>query len=333
VLALARQPQQSTMNYYKGNLSMLSLDGRYLLSAAYALAGMKDQARQVVPPAFTGEKANTVFGGSFYSYTRDRALALNALLDVDPANPQVAELARQLSEELRNNIYLNTQESVFSLLALGKIARQSAGTDAEAQVLAGGKNIGTTKGAPLKIDLKPYFNQPMQLKVTGKGQYYFFRELAGITADGSITEEDKYMKVRRSYYDREGKPIAGTTFRQNDLIVVKLVIAAEYSGEIENVVITDMLPAGLEIENTRLNAMPNMKWITEAKDKDEPDYMDVRDDRLNLFTSVNSTPKTFYYMVRAVSPGTYQLGPIQADAMYNGMYHSYNGAGVVKITE
>lgn len=333
VLALARQPQQSTMNYYKGNLSMLSLDGRYLLSAAYALSGMKDQAKQVVPPAFTGEKANTVFGGSFYSYTRDRALALNALLESDPANPQVPELARQLSEELRGNIYLNTQESVFSILALGKIARQNAGTNAEAQVLAGGKSIGSTKGAPLKIDLKPYLNQAMQLKVTGKGQYYYFRELAGVTTDGQITEEDKYMRVRRSFYDRDGKPIAGTTFKQNDLIVVKLVIAAEYNGEIENVVITDMLPAGLEIENTRLNAMPSMKWISEAKDKDEPDYMDVRDDRLNLFTSVNSRPKTFYYMVRAVSPGTYQLGPVQADAMYNGMYHSYNGAGVVKVLE
>ncbi len=67
VLALARQPQQSTMNYYKGNLSMLSLDGRYLLSAAYALAGLKDQAKQLLPPAFTGEQANTAFGGSFYS--------------------------------------------------------------------------------------------------------------------------------------------------------------------------------------------------------------------------------------------------------------------------
>jgi uncharacterized protein YfaS (alpha-2-macroglobulin family) len=38
-------------------------------------------------------------------------------------------------------------------------------------------------------------------------------------------------------------------------------------------------------------------------------------------------------MVRAVSPGTYQLGPVQADAMYNGMYHSYNGAGIVKVLE
>lgn len=333
VLALARQPQQSTMNYYKGNLSMLSLDGRYLLSAAYALSGLKDQSKQVLPPAFTGEQSNTAFGGSFYSYTRDRAVALNALLDADPANRQIPELARQLSAELRNNYYLNTQESVFSILALGKIARQSAGTSAEAQVTAGGKAIGSTKGTPLKIDLKPYVNQALQVRVVGKGQYFFFRELAGITADGKITEEDKYMKVRRSYYDRTGKPISGTTFNQNDLIVIKLTIVAQYSGTIENVVITDMLPAGLEIENTRLSAMPDMKWVAEAKERDEPDYLDVRDDRLNLFTSVTGTTKTFYYMVRAVSPGTYQLGPVQADAMYNGMYHSYHGAGVVKILE
>lgn len=333
VLALAGQPQQGTMNYYKGNTGMLSLDGRYLLAAAYALSGQKDQARQVLPPAFTGEKANTAFGGSFYSYIRDKALALNALLDIDPASSQVPELARQLSGELRGNPYLNTQETVFSFLALGKIARQSNTTDAEGQVIAGGKVVASTKGTPLKIDLKEYFGTKMQVKVNGKGRFYFFRELAGITADGSITEEDKYLKVRRSYYDRSGKPLAGTTFRQNMLIVVKLTISAQYNGTIDNVVITDMLPAGLEIENTRLNEMPDMKWVTDIKDKDEPDYLDVRDDRLNLFTSVSGSTKTFYYMVRAVSPGRYKLGPVQADAMYNGMYHSYNGAGMVTILE
>jgi len=333
VLALARQPQQSTMNYYKGNPGMLSLDGRYLLSAAYALTGQKEQARQVLPPSFSGEKANGTFGGSFYSYTRDRALALNALLETDPANAQVGDLARQLSEELKSNIYLNTQETVFSLLALGKIARQAAATDAEAQVLSGGKVIAGTRGAPLNVDLKDYLGQSLQLKVSGKGNYYFYRELRGLTADGSIAEEDKYIKVRRSYYDRSGKPLAGTTFKQSDLIVVKITIQAQYNSNVENVVITDMLPAGLEIENTRLNEMPDLKWITDVKEKDEPDYLDVRDDRLNLFTSVNGTVKTFYYMVRAVSPGTYKLGPVQADAMYNGMYHSYHGAGTVKILE
>ena len=76
--------------------------------------------------------------------------------------------------------------------------------------------------------------------------------------------------------------------------------------------------------------MPEMKWIT---DEATPDYTDIRDDRILMFTSASRQPKNFYYMVRAVSPGTYQLGPVQADAMYNGAYHSYNGAGVINISD
>lgn len=57
----------------------------------------------------------------------------------------------------------------------------------------------------------------------------------------------------------------------------------------------------------------------------------MRDDRLNLFTTATGKPKSFYYMARAVSKGTFKLGPISADAMYNGEYHSYNGAGVVRV--
>jgi uncharacterized protein YfaS (alpha-2-macroglobulin family) len=76
--------------------------------------------------------------------------------------------------------------------------------------------------------------------------------------------------------------------------------------------------------------MPQIKWIKGAA---EPDYIDYRDDRINLFTAVDSHIKSFYYVLRAVSPGTYQLGPVQADAMYNGEYHSYNGAGTVTVLE
>ena len=32
-------------------------------------------------------------------------------------------------------------------------------------------------------------------------------------------------------------------------------------------------------------------------------------------------------------PGTYRMGPVSADAMYNGEYHSYNGAGTVKVVQ
>jgi uncharacterized protein YfaS (alpha-2-macroglobulin family) len=332
ILALVHAPDISLMNYYKGNTNMLSMDEKYLLAATFFLNGQGDKAKQILPPAFTGEVSETQSGGSFYSYQRDKAVALNALLDIDPQNPQVAELARQLSQDMQSNPYFNTQESVWAILALGKIAHATAGANGEAQITANSKIIATVKGQAVNIDLKNLMNQSLQVKATGS-TFYYFKEMSGISADGNIKEEDKYLRVRRSYYDRAGREIVSNTFKQNDLIVVKITIEGQFRNEIQNVVITDMLPAGFEIENTRLNDMPNLKWVTDAKEKDEPDYLDVRDDRMNIFTSAGAKPKTFYYMVRAVSPGTYKLGPVQADAMYNGMYHSYNGAGVVKIEE
>lgn len=330
VLALAGQPQQSTMNYYKAHLDMLSLDSRYMLAAAYAMAGQKDKAKQVMPPAFAGEKSTGITGGSFYSYVRDMSLSLNALIDTDPDNPQVGILARMLSEQLLRERYLNTQENAFSILAFGKIARRANKTTAIADVVVNGKVLTSTKGQPVSTDLRNPANSKLQVNVKGKGIYYYFYELSGISATGNVKEEDSYLKVRRSYYTRDGKPITNNTFSQNDLIIVKLTLESQYSGGVDNVVVTDMLPAGLEIENARLNTLPEIKWI---KNNAEPDYMDIRDDRINLFTNAGKEAKTFYYMVRAVSPGTYQLGPVQADAMYNGAYHSYNGSGVVKVTE
>ncbi len=335
VLALAKKPEHSFMNYYKGNVEMLSLDGQYLLSAAFMLSGQKEKALQVLPPKFEGEKSESVFGGSFYSYIRDKAISLNALLDTDPNSSQVAELSKQLSEDLLTQPYLNTQERSFGFLALGKIARKAASTKATAAITGKGKTLGTSNGEPLKIDLKNNLgaNADLQLKVSGTGNFYYFKEVSGISADGSIVEEDKYMSVRRTFYTKEGKPITDFNFKQNDLIVVKISIQGQYKSAIENVVITDMLPAGFEIENTRLNQMGQMKWVENAQNAYTPDYTDVRDDRINLFTTVTSNARSFYYMVRAVSPGTYKLGPVQADAMYNGMYHSYHGASTVRISE
>lgn len=330
VLALAQQPQQSIMNYYKGNPEQLSLDGRYLLAAAYSLSGQPDKAKQTLPAAFSGEVSEPQTGGSFYSPIRDMGITLNALIDMNPSDPQVTSLARSLSAMMSRQPYLNTQEAAFGILAMGKLAKRAAAGGGKAEIWQNGKLIAKTEGAPVKIDLSK-MGGTAQIRSSGKQGFYFFREQSGVRADGKIQEEDKFLRVRRSFYNRNGQPITSGSFRQNDLIVVKLVLESQDRMSIDNVVVTDMLPAGFEIENTRLNDMPNLKWVTERKDKSEPDYLDVRDDRLNLFTDIGSSPKVFYYMVRAVSPGTYRLGPVQADAMYNGMYHSYNGAGTIKV--
>ena len=83
-----------------------------------------------------------------------------------------------------------------------------------------------------------------------------------------------------------------------------------------------------EIENPRTKELPGMEWI---KDVSTPQALDARDDRINLFVNLYYKKQTYYYAVRAVSPGTYKMGPVSADAMYNGEYHSYNGAGIIKV--
>ncbi|PZP51961.1 MAG: hypothetical protein DI598_01865 [Pseudopedobacter saltans] len=330
VLALAKDAQSSLMNYYKANTDVLSIDGRYLLAGAFRLTGNETSAKQVLPPAFRGEKAYTEFGGSFYSYVRDMGISLNSLVETDPSNAQIGELAKLLTDQMQSQYSLNTQENVFALLALGKIARKSIKEDAQASVYVGQKKTDVTK-APWSIQLPTLGGNELKVNVQ-KGQFYYFKEVSGISADGSIKEGDHHIQIRRSFYDRNGNIFTGNSFKQNDLVVVKLTLRGETGMQIDNVVITDMLPAGFEIENTRLLDLPNLKWITE-KNSDQPDYMDVRDDRMNLFTDIKGDAKNFYYMVRAVSPGVYKLGPAQADAMYNGSYYSAYGSGSITITE
>ena len=144
-------------------------------------------------------------------------------------------------------------------------------------------------------------------------------------------EEDNNIRVRKRFYDRFGNPLSGNTFKQNDLIIVGITLENAYTTEVDNIVITDMLPAGFEIENPRTKEIPGTDWI---KDANTPKALDVRNDRTNFFVDLDRySPQKYYYAVRAVSPGIYKMGPVSADAMYNGEYHSYNGAGVVRVAQ
>jgi uncharacterized protein YfaS (alpha-2-macroglobulin family) len=111
-------------------------------------------------------------------------------------------------------------------------------------------------------------------------------------------------------------------------VIIQIAVEKAFSGTLENVVVTDLLPAGFEIENPRTKELPGMEWI---KDASTPTQLDVRDDRINLFVDMYSKRPVYYYAVRAVSPGVYRMGPVSADAMYNGEYHSYNGAMTVRV--
>lgn len=328
VLALAGQPQVSVMNYYKSNLNLLSLDSKYLLSAAYALAGDKNNFRELLPTSFSGEESLAQTGGSFYSDVRDEAIALNCLLDVDPGNSQAGIMAKHLTDKLKQRYWLSTQERAFSFLALGKMARTANKSDVTAIVKVNGKEIKETKGSDLAISSKELGGTNVEISTKGSGTIYYFWQAEGISASGNYKQEDNFIKVRKEFFDRYGRQITNHTFKQNDLVIVGISLEGAYNTSVDNIVITDLLPAGFEIENPRTKDLPGMEWI---KEQSTPTALDVRDDRINLFVNLNYKKQMYYYAVRAVSPGIFKMGPVSADAMYNGEYHSYNGAGTVTI--
>jgi len=328
VLSLAGKPDVGTMNYYKQNPHLMALDCKYLLSAAFALSGDKTKSAAMMPNSFTGEISVKESGGSFYSDVRDESIALYALLQIDPNNLQINTMASHVSAAFKTRKYLSTQERSFGLLALGKLARENIRSVISVSVKVDGKQIASGDGKTLLLTSKQLNGKEVEITTIGKGKLYYSLISEGISATGDFKEEDNFIRVRKQFYDRYGKALTSNTFRQNDMIIVGISIDNAYSSSIENIVITDMLPAGFEIENPRIKEIPGMNWI---KNDNYPSHSDIRDDRINLFINLTSARQTYYYAVRAVSSGWYKMGPVMADAMYNGEIHSYNGAGSIRI--
>ncbi len=81
-------------------------------------------------------------------------------------------------------------------------------------------------------------------------------------------------------------------------------------------VIQQLLPSGLEVENPRLETTESLPWVTDANLA--PDSLDLRDDRMLIFTDLPANQwRNLYSLTRAVSPGSFRLPPIHAEAMYN----------------
>jgi len=170
VLALGNRAQISVMNYYKANATLLSLDSRYMLAAAYALIGDKKSFNAMLPGAFSGEISVAQSGGSFYSDVRDEAIALNTLVDVDPGNTQIPVMAKHVSGLLKQRYWLSTQERAFAFLAIGKIAKRSATANIQAEVKVNGKTVSKFNNNDLKLTAVQLGGTNIELVTKGTGR-------------------------------------------------------------------------------------------------------------------------------------------------------------------
>lgn len=328
VLALAGQPEQSVMNYFRTATSLLTTDTRYLLGGAFALSGDRKTYLEIIPPQFSIEEAQRTSGYCFDSQIRANALILNILLETDPNNPNIARYMDYLAQSYKRYYWFSTQDDAFTLLGFGKAARRAGTTNLKGTITVGSKKF-VYSGGNNKFPIEE-FGQKMTISLEGEGRVYYSITTEGIRKDGKMRIEDKNLKVWREFFDRQGNSISLNGVKQSSLVVVKLSINSDVD-QLENVAITDLLPAGFEIENPRLTENTQYKFINS---NDTPAYVDIRDDRINYYVNFSGERRqTFYYLMRAVTQGEFVYAPVVAEAMYDGDYYSASGGGKIRIVE
>ena len=135
-------------------------------------------------------------------------------------------------------------------------------------------------------------------------------------------------------YKLDGTEANVTEAKQNERYVVVLKVY-EQNNWPSRLLITDLLPAGFEIDNPRLVSSGDtgtLSWITDAL---EPVNAEFRDDRFSAaFDRSSSTPAVFTvaYVVRAVSPGRYVLPQAFVEDMYRPDRFGRTGSGTIEIT-
>lgn len=373
-LALAGRPDRLAMARLDTLVGQMQAEhcpaaSRFHLAAAWLLVGKEDKAAKLIPSKFAPPPQRRSLSGNVGSTVRDQAIILDTLLSVQPDHPQIPMLAQALAEDGRKGRWLSTQDTAFAVMALGKYTRQTrtASRYQSAELLVDGQSAGKS-GPQQTLRWKATGSggggdpvaTKLAVKLTGDAQARGFVSWIDSGTPLKMPDSaDAGMSVRRRYLDEQGRPIDLSKLRSGDVVHVELMLSADQA--LEHVVIEDLLPAGLEIENPRLKhteeagvnppARPRNRGtrtqVVQAnlglpKPGTQPAVvrivpfherrMDVRDDRLVLFGDLSGAgTATMVYVCRAVTPGSFIVPPVTAECMYDAGRRSLFGGGA-KLT-
>ena len=331
VLALAGRPDHGWNARLLETADRLSASARAHLASALILAGRPREATALLDHAPAVAAAERHSGGNLDSPARDLALELAARVEVDPADPRAAQLALRLSGRRAGGAWHTTQENAVALMALGKYyrARPARPAPFAAALRVDGRETPFTHERIFRWTGAPSPRGVARIENRGPGPLLYYVRLHGVPADGRVEEADHGLRVRRQVLDLEGVPLARSRWTPGDAAVIRIVLDP-LDGAFDNIVIEDLLPAGLEIENPALTTSETTPWIRERIEWVR--RRELRDDRLLLFTGRIAQPREFHYTVRAVTPGRFAWPAIQASAMYDPAVRSAGGAGWLDVS-
>jgi uncharacterized protein YfaS (alpha-2-macroglobulin family) len=148
----------------------------------------------------------------------------------------------------------------------------------------------------------------------------------GIPLLTDMVAEEKGLSMKVDYVDTDLKPVDQKNLRQGtDFIMVVKVTNNTFTG-VSNIALTQMVPSGWEIQNTRLfEAHYGIKESTY-------DYRDFRDDRVNTYFALGKgETKNFILILNAAYKGEFYQPSVWCEAMYSSDCYSRRPGNNVKV--
>lgn len=155
-------------------------------------------------------------------------------------------------------------------------------------------------------------------------------EISGIAKDQTAVSQG--LEIKREYYTLDGQEVNPQSVTQGTQLVTVLSGKAtdEYPSQ---VLVNDLLPAGFEIENTRLGFGTDLGQLSWLQKITKPDYFEPRDDRYLAFLYLDEKTRDFKlaYQIRAVTPGTYVLPGLSVEDMYAPEYFARTQPSSIQV--
>ncbi|MDA6072179.1 MG2 domain-containing protein [Flavobacterium sp. AC] len=313
-LALAGNADLSSMNRLRETKG-ISNESKLRLAATYVLAGQKAAGQNLLLRTSVDNESSDYNYYYYGSSERNRAMALETMLLLDQKQ-KAFTMASKLAKEMSNNQWMSTQTTAYCLYAMSKFAASNGPKGINIQFSKSGKSetINTQKTIADRSLVVQTGSNSITLK-NNKNNTIYVRVLnTGILPIGQENVVQSDVAAAIVFKNRKGSVINVSKINQGTEFIAEVTVKNQRNESIENVALTQILPSGFEIVNTR---------FTDYGDATNniADYIDIRDDRTNFYFGMKSREtKVFRILLNASYLGNYYLPGLQCEAMYDNTF-------------
>ena len=309
-LAVAGKPQRGAMNLLREKVKKMPAGAAWLLSAAYAVDGKKNVAREIAAPLQYEDKTYEAYGSS----DRNRAVALKTMLLTD-RKEEAFRLASDIASRLNDkSVWMSTQSTAWSLYSVCDYARANAG-GVQASWSVGGKTVKAAGGKCIESAVLPVDASAKSVKVkienAGQGNLYAVASVTGVPPASEEKAVSNRLKMSVSYTDENNNPIRVDTLSRGRVVYAVVTVTNPGAAALHDLALNHKFPSGWEIQNERLysQAVSYPSGVS---------YQDIRDDRVYSFFDLGAGASVVVKTkLIATYPGRFYLPAVSCEAMYD----------------